>query len=124
MATKLSPKMQNLMDALNAGTAKVFSKAGNDGYLVFGMASGFGKYTPTVTALISRGLLVKGTEKGRWVPVAQEAPEVTVESGDKVERAGVKGKVLEVCTRAGVMLAAVAFGFDLVWVKVAELVAL
>lgn len=48
----------------------------------------------------------------------------TVATGDKVVRGDVKGRVLEVCTRAGVMLAAVAFGFDLVWVKVAELVAL
>lgn len=52
------------------------------------------------------------------------ATAIVVESGDKVTRGNVKGRVLEVCTRAGVMLAAVAFGFDLVWVKVAELVAL
>lgn len=56
--------------------------------------------------------------------VPQEAPVITVESGDKVTKGGLRGRVLEVCTRAGVMLAAVAFGFDLVWVKVAELVTL
>lgn len=74
-----------------------------------------------VDAILAEGI---PTANGGLLLPAIQSTEITVESGDKVTRDGVKGKVLEVCTRAGVMLAAVAFGFDLVWVKVAELVAL
>lgn len=71
-------------------------------------------------------LAAEGTpvESVRVEAVASLARHMDVSSGDKVTRGNVKGRVLEVCTRAGVMLAAVAFGFELVWVKVAELVAL
>lgn len=77
-------------------------------------------------AVTCKGCLRKiaAAEVEAYTEDAERAAIITVEQGDKVTRGNVKGRVLEVCTRAGVVLAAVAFGFDLVWVKVAELVAL
>lgn len=67
---------------------------------------------------------VKSSELQAYTEDKERAATITVESGTKVTRDGLKGRVLEVTFRAGVMLAAVAFGFEMVWVKVAELVTL
>ena len=64
---KLSPKMQTLLDALNAGTASVFQTYGGTHLMVYGMGKGAAKWTPTAKALIERGILVPGTEKNSWV---------------------------------------------------------
>lgn len=83
--------------------------------------------TSDAHAVTCKGCLRKiaVAEAEAYAEDAERAATVTVESGDKVARGGARGRVLEVCTRAGVMLAAVAFGLgELVWVKVAELVAL
>lgn len=67
---------------------------------------------------------IAAAEVEAYAEAAEREAMITVESGDKVTRGSLKGRVLEICTRAGVMLAAVAFGFELVWVAVAELRAL
>jgi hypothetical protein len=56
--------------------------------------------------------------------IAAAAAEITVEQGDKVTRSGLAGRVLEIAVRAGVTMVAVAFGFEMLWVKATELVAL
>lgn len=55
--------------------------------------------------------------------VAAPAPVEIPAQGARVLRDGIRGQVLEVGMRAGIAVAAVAFGAVMMWVKVAELLA-